>query len=126
MRDSRGIAICLNNLCVLAHDQGQYDAARRLYEESLKVSREVGAPRGVAQALKNLGWLAVHDGEYEAARSLFDESLSISRQLGDRFGLASTLTSLELSQLSRATTEQLGACSRTAWQPHETWETRCS
>ena len=78
--------------------QGDVDAARALYGESLAICREQGDRVGMALMLNNLGVIA---SDLASARALQDESLAIRRELGDRMGIAdslSNLTSLALDQ----------------------------
>lgn len=78
----------------LAHNQGDYAAARRLFEASLALWRELGDSRGIATALNDLGWVAWRQGDYTAARTLSAESLVRWRELGDSRGIATSLTNL--------------------------------
>jgi predicted ATPase/class 3 adenylate cyclase len=93
-RDTRGIAIALNNLGMVALDQGDLAAAGALHRESLALAREVGNRNGVARSLANLGMVECAEGDYAAARLLFEESHAILRELGDREGVAIVLHSL--------------------------------
>ncbi len=70
---------------------GDYGQARRFYQESLRISEELGDRAGVARILQNLGVLAQTIGRYDEALSLYRESLHISEQLGDLQGKAATL-----------------------------------
>jgi predicted ATPase/DNA-binding winged helix-turn-helix (wHTH) protein len=79
---------------VLAFYQGDYRAARALYEESLAIRRELGDRSGISGSLNNLGNVAVEQGDYPTARALYEESLAIARELGDRFGIAVSLNNL--------------------------------
>jgi tetratricopeptide (TPR) repeat protein len=76
---------------VLAHYQGDYDAADPLYEESLAIKRDLGDRRGIAKLLGDLGNVAYEHGDYRQARSLLEESLAIQQKLGDRWGIAAPL-----------------------------------
>ena len=78
----------------LAHNQGDYVAARALFEESLALWREIGDKRGIATALNDLGWVAWRQGNYAAARTLSAESLALWKDLGERQGMATALTNL--------------------------------
>ncbi len=78
----------------LANRQGDYMAARVLYEESLEIRRELADRDGIAGSLNNLGNVAHDEGDYPAARALFEESLVICRELGDRNGIAGSLGNL--------------------------------
>ncbi len=87
-------AKALNGAGVLACAQGDYAAARSLYEESLAIRRELEDKRGIAYSLNNLGIVALEQGDYAAARSLQEESLAIRRELGDKRGIAESLNNL--------------------------------
>lgn len=78
----------------LAHNQGDYAAARALFEESLALWREIGNKRGIASALNDLGWMAWRQGDYAAAQVLSAESLALWQELGEKQGIATALTNL--------------------------------
>jgi predicted ATPase/DNA-binding winged helix-turn-helix (wHTH) protein len=89
---TRERASVLNAAGVLSYYQGDYPAARALYEESLAIRRELGDRSGITASLNNLGIAAVDQADYPAARARFEESLAISRELGHRSGIASSLS----------------------------------
>jgi DNA-binding NarL/FixJ family response regulator len=74
--------------------QGDYRSAGTLYEQSLKLRRELGQARDVAASLNNLGIIAQLRGEYALAREYHEESLAVNRELGDHLGIANSLASL--------------------------------
>ncbi|MBI1741930.1 tetratricopeptide repeat protein [Candidatus Acetothermia bacterium] len=78
----------------LARDQGDYAAARTLYEEALKTFRRLEHQRGITFMLQNLGLLAWSLGDYTTARSRYEESLQIWRALGNKQGMANSLNNL--------------------------------
>jgi predicted ATPase/transcriptional regulator with XRE-family HTH domain len=78
----------------LAHSCGDYAAARRFYEESLGMRRELGDKQGVASALNNLSLVAHSQGNFAQVEALQEESLALKRELGDRWGIASSLGNL--------------------------------
>jgi non-specific serine/threonine protein kinase len=78
----------------LAHNQGDYAAARSFYEESLALSRANGDEVAAAGTLNDLGWLAWRQGDYPSARALSEEALALHRRLGDRRGTANALNNL--------------------------------
>ncbi len=78
----------------MAWSQGDYVAARALYEESLTIYRELGNRTGIANALIGLGSVARAQGDLAAACALYEESLTIFRDLGDRPGIARSLFNL--------------------------------
>ncbi len=69
--DRRGLAETLNNLGVLAHEQGDLDAAWQWYAEAARHERDLRHTFGVARALANLGEVAHARGEGERACRLF-------------------------------------------------------
>jgi len=78
----------------LAHDQGDYEMARRSYERSLAIRRELGDRKDIARSLSSLASLARVQGEYARAVALHEESLALFRQLEDKAGIASAQNSL--------------------------------
>ena len=69
------------------YSQGEYAAARGLYEESLTLLREMGNKRGIAMSLNNLGGLALVQRDYATARRCYVESLTLDWERGDKEGL---------------------------------------
>jgi predicted ATPase/class 3 adenylate cyclase len=78
----------------LAHNLGDYAAARAFSEESLAIWREIGDKGGIAASLNHLGWAAWRQGDYAAARSLSEEGLAIWREIKDKQGIATSLNNL--------------------------------
>ena len=87
-------AKALNAAGNLTQQQGDYEAARALYQESLAIFSELGDRRRIAGSLVNLGNLAKAQGKYPAARDLYEEGLVIFRELGHRSGIAASLGNL--------------------------------
>jgi non-specific serine/threonine protein kinase len=88
------LAKVLTGAGTLAHNQGDYAAARSWYEQSLTVWEEVGDKAGVAEALNNLGWVAWRQSDYVAARTLSEKSLALHQELNDKKGIAHSLNNL--------------------------------
>ena len=57
----------------LAHNQGDYVAARSFYEESLALSRAIGDEVAAAGTLNDLGWLAWRQGDFPFEPGNVDE-----------------------------------------------------
>ncbi len=76
----------------LARYQGDYETARRLYEEGLSDGRSVHDLRQVSLSCRGLGGLAFEQGDYPTARGFAEEALSVARQSNDRFGIARSLS----------------------------------
>jgi hypothetical protein len=84
----------LNNLGEVARTQGQYDLARKYYEECEALLRETGDTGDIARFVHNLGYIAQHEGDFARAESQFRSSLRMFRRLGNRRGIAECLAGL--------------------------------
>ncbi len=87
-------AVALNWAAVLAQHQGDYNAARGLYEHSLALRRRLDDRRGTTAALVGLGNLSALQGRLAGAAELFGESLAIGRELDEPQVVAASLTNL--------------------------------
>jgi predicted ATPase/DNA-binding SARP family transcriptional activator/Tfp pilus assembly protein PilF len=87
-------AYALNWAAVLAQHQGDYNAARGLYEHSLALRRRLDDRLGACGALVGLGNLAALQGRLETARDQFAEALAIGRDLDEPQVVAAALTNL--------------------------------
>ena len=87
-------AVALNWAAVLAQHQGDYNAARGLYEHSLALRRRLDDRLGTTASLVGLGNLAALQGQLGAARTQFEESLAIGRELEQPQVVAASLTNL--------------------------------
>jgi non-specific serine/threonine protein kinase len=94
---------------VFAELEGDYQAARTLYEESIAIYRELGERRGIASCLSNLGSVAGAQGDDDAAQALWQESLVIRRELGDPLGVADLLGHLGKAAYQRGDHESARA-----------------
>ncbi len=73
----------------IAYWQGDLDAARSFYQESLAMQREIGDPISIARALYNLSFVFfLKQDDVATAQSLLDESLALYTQARDDAGMA--------------------------------------
>ncbi len=79
---------------VLAGEQGDYNCARQLFEESLDTCVELKDTHGVAVALNALAVNARDRGDFPAAALLFERCVAIWKDLGDSADLARALSNL--------------------------------
>jgi predicted ATPase len=79
---------------VLAGEQGDYEAGRQLFDESLETCLELNDHRGVAVALNALAVNARERGELVEATSLFERCVTIWKDLGDSADIARALSNL--------------------------------
>ena len=87
-------AKALNVAGAIAYQQGDIDAARELFEESIGVSRELGDESYFSRAACNLANVMLDSGEYARARELYGQCLAIDRRLGDKSRMAYSLGGL--------------------------------
>jgi hypothetical protein len=82
-------------LARLAHPQGDYGLARRMYAASLAVAQALEDEAGIARALEGLGSVAIYEHQDTAtARPLYEQSLALYRQNGNKWGVAYVLLDL--------------------------------
>ena len=91
----------------LARFQGDYETARRLYEEGLSAGRSVHDLQQVSLSCRGLGGLALEQGDYPTARGFAAEALSVARQSNDRFSIARSLNMI--GDMARAQGEDAAA-----------------
>ncbi|MCW3054423.1 MAG: hypothetical protein JWN14_3593 [Chthonomonadales bacterium] len=87
-------AVALTGAGILAFHQGDYAAARLLYEEALHIWRELGPKHALASTLGNLGNVVFFQGDYATALQLFTESMGQHQESGKRIGIACSLDAL--------------------------------
>ena len=88
------IAAWSHNIASMHQGRGEIVQAQTLYNDSLKIKRELGNQLGIATTLHELGRLAHSQGDIPQARRLYDESLEISRAQGGHTKIAGTLHNL--------------------------------
>ncbi len=96
-------------MCVLL---GDHSNAKKQFEESLSIRREVNDLAGVGESLNALGNIWYHTGQNEQAMECLVESLEIRKQLGDKKGINVTLNNL--GNLASSTGDY-----QLAWTIHE-------
>jgi tetratricopeptide (TPR) repeat protein len=89
-------AKALGGAGALAAEQGDYQQARVLSEQSLALHRARQDRLGIALALNVLANIAAYQGDYGRATALHEESLALFRQLGDQRRVAVALNNLGL------------------------------
>jgi len=87
---SRGAhALVLEAAGGIAYWQGDLDAARSLYQESLALQRELGDPSAIARALYNLAFaFFIKQEDMTAGQALLEESLALYTRARDEAGVA--------------------------------------
>jgi transposase len=90
----RLIVTVLNNLAMLAREQGDNTRAVVLYQESLALCRELHNSYVSAWVLHGLGMVASDQGDQQQVTALFEESLALHQEVGNRVGAAAALNHL--------------------------------
>lgn len=98
----------LNGLGYLALSQGDYLAARKMFEEDLAEGRMAGDKKRIAESLRGLGSVAQSQDDRTAARKFHEEGLAIHRELNDIFGIACSLNGLVVLALDKG--DSVTAC----------------
>jgi len=88
------LAKVVHGLGIFYHYQGNFETARKLHNESLKIKRELGDREGIASSLNNLGLIAWLQAKFNEARQLLTESLQIRKELGNKLAIAGMLNNL--------------------------------
>ena len=92
--DQSGIVETLFHLATIQEHGDNYDGAKRIYNDALKISDEryneamgvfriLGDLPGIVGTLHQLGRISEKRGNYDDARKLYDQCLEIERKLGE-------------------------------------------
>jgi predicted ATPase/class 3 adenylate cyclase len=88
------LAKVAHGLGILMDQQGEPDAALRLFERSLVIWRELGDREQQARELNSLGIVHRHLGDVDTGRALLEEAVALNRELGDKYRLGASLANL--------------------------------
>lgn len=92
--DNLGISVTTHNLGVSFQNQGNFDEAINLYNQSLKIKKEMGNNSGIAITLYQLGMIHQYQGNYDEAVNLYNQSLKIAKEQEDKSEIAQILHQL--------------------------------
>jgi tetratricopeptide (TPR) repeat protein len=70
---------------MLAQDTGDYDEARKLYQQSLEILKELGDKNGIAMSWAQLALLEEKMGNAKAALDLIRQAEAAFRELGSPY-----------------------------------------
>lgn len=101
LQDSRALAAWVHNLGIHTQEMGDYPEARKLYQQSLKIDKELGDKSGMSHSLGQQGNLAYLTGQYDEARKLYQQSLKFFLKLGDKRNVSRLLH--QLGMLAQST-----------------------
>jgi DNA-binding CsgD family transcriptional regulator len=81
--DRRGVSVALNNLALMALDDGDLTMARDYLEQSLVIKRQLGDQNSLAIGLVNLSDVLIRTGELDASRRALNEVAELAEGLGN-------------------------------------------
>jgi predicted ATPase/uncharacterized protein HemY len=81
----------LGGLGNLVIQQGEYQQARSLHQQSLALFQELNDKSGIARELAILGEIAHYRGDYDQAVDLLNDSLALMYEIGDNDGIANSI-----------------------------------
>jgi len=81
---------------ILAWAQGDFNEAKRSYENSLKVWRELGDKPRIANTLYNIAGVLLVNTEFDRARPILEDLVLMFREAGQKSMLSSTLNRLSI------------------------------
>ncbi len=110
--DRVGLATTLQRLGSIAREQGHYDAARRLHEESLAIWSELGDGVGVAAAQDFLGFAAWLEGDAQRGIEMCGQAVAAFQAAGRRRETASALINLGVATHLGGDPERAAECVR--------------
>jgi len=70
-------------------DQGDYEGAKKKFEEALPVFQQTGAKKSVRATLERIGNVYYAEGKMQEAKKDYQQGLVYDREINDVFGLAS-------------------------------------
>jgi predicted ATPase len=88
------MAFCLTFLGEFEGWMGNFDSARQLLNESIRINENIGDHLGGGFALYRLGELTHTVGDFEQARAIFQRCVDISRQIGSQDAIGYALDQL--------------------------------
>ena len=80
--DRQGRADSLHLLAIIEHEQGNPAEARRLWEESIEINKEIGNLDGIATSLGMLAQLNALEGRFEEAVAQGREAVRLLEGIG--------------------------------------------
>jgi class 3 adenylate cyclase/tetratricopeptide (TPR) repeat protein len=88
--DVVSVARAENNEAEILSDRGQFEEARALFDQALRVWRAADYRLGVALATSNLGRVMARSGQFEEAHRLLEDALARFEELGAEAYVAET------------------------------------
>jgi tetratricopeptide (TPR) repeat protein len=81
---------CLINLGAIHRDLGNWDLAKKYFQDALSIAQKENYQSGIATSLGMLGEIERKRGNWDEAEKLYRQSLEMMTELGDRSGMATS------------------------------------
>lgn len=102
LKDSQGISALKNNLAgIYSRVKSEYTTAIRLYQESLRIRRNLGSRARIVATLNNMATIFLEIGQHGIAEKYLKRALNASREEGLQFEEADSLRLLGMVHLAR-------------------------
>jgi tetratricopeptide (TPR) repeat protein len=69
-------------------DEGDFEGARKIFEEALPVAQEIGAQKSIRGAVERIGNVLYAEGNFRESRNYYDRALQFDESIQDPTGLA--------------------------------------
>ena len=83
-------------LGIMYYDNGEYEKAGKLYEQSLNKSKQLEDNSNIAESLRKQGSLYRKQKKYDKALEKFNEALSIFKIMNDKSNMAKAMNSIAI------------------------------
>jgi len=87
-------ARALNNIGFIYEQNGEISNALYYYNNSLKISEEIGDKEGIATLLNNIGLMYNNKGDIHTALDYYFRSLKLREAAGDKKGIANSINNI--------------------------------
>ena len=96
---SISLAEAINYIGNVYKDHGEFERALEFYNESLKISTEIGDEMGITVRLNNIGVIYKNQGELSLALDYYNNSLKLGKKLGYKHEIAESLNNIGVIHL---------------------------
>ncbi|PYX66161.1 MAG: hypothetical protein DMG74_05515 [Acidobacteria bacterium] len=92
--DTQGVASTQYTTAGVLYDKGDFNGAKKMYEDSLALFRQSGNRKGMAKAINAIANVLYDQGNLAAAKKTYEQALPLQREIASKSGLAGVLGNL--------------------------------
>jgi predicted ATPase/DNA-binding SARP family transcriptional activator len=120
---SGDVVFSFMNLGLIAEVGGDYDAARKYFEQAMTLAQVAESSHSVAVSLAYLGILAFLQRDYEGAEATLEQGLNAGRAIGSKAAVSMSSRGLAYVALQRGHVERAAAlCLESLLTNRERWD----